>query len=93
MSSFAGGGGGAIYEDGDPISVSLKGGESTTVPAGETWAVTVTVSGQARIAVNGARLAEGGTLESLSTETVLTEGDTVEEQAGNNGGHIGGWAV
>lgn len=41
MSSFAGGGG-TIYEDGEPFVEELNTSESITVPAGETWIVNAT---------------------------------------------------
>ena len=84
------GGGGPIYQDGDPVSVTLQSGESVTVPAGETWVVTITTGYRAKI--NGAYMLSKSD-NNPSTSTVLTGGDNVSDDGNNGRIHVGGWSV
>jgi hypothetical protein len=92
---------------GTPISVSLGGGGSTTVPTGEVWKVTVTLASgdqpnvnDERLFVNNEPVAVGhsyndGHATGFPLETVFVGGDTLEVEQNNddNGGHIGGFEV
>jgi len=80
-------GGGQIYQDGKPVSVQLADSESTTVPAGETWVVTVTIQDNAHVTVNGQRVADGVG----GFQMVLKDGDTIKANSG--GTNVSGWSV
>jgi hypothetical protein len=99
VSSLSSGGGGdsAIYKDGTAVNERLNSGETLTIPAGETYVITVQMvpSGQTTgFAVNGNRILNDGGTENLSLEVVVSGGDTISEHA-NNGGAVGltGWSV
>ena len=70
----------------NPISVSLDGDESITVPPGETWKVTIKATtsatgSDASIRINGLNISRRDETEHHSDlkpfNTVLIEGDTV----------------
>jgi len=100
----SGGGGGALHQDGDPVSVQLGPQESVTVPTGETWVATVH-AGASRYTteawLNGTNVATAveGTTSSTTTDVVLTSGDRVfnntSTQYGGdqNGVVVTGWSV
>lgn len=100
MTSFAGGGG-AIYKDGNAVNEELGASESITVPAGETWVVTITVahgggSGAAGVKVNTQNVIEGSSSTGTKkSEMVLSDGDTITGFGGNtlSGVEISGWSV
>jgi len=98
----SGGGGGAIYKDGDPVAETLAGGESVTVPAGETWDVTIHIyddSGDSTgdVEVAGQRLAKVGSSVSLeqlqNIEIVIDSGQTIKSGNSNVRVNISGYAV
>jgi|GEM_PF-6963627 len=101
-SSGGSGGGSAIYKDGDPVSVQLGPDESTSVPNGETWVVTVACSnygtGYSRAEVNGTEIASHDPGNSVSTgpvNVVLAAGDTITAYSDGAAGGAGiqGWSV
>lgn len=74
--------------DNTSVSISLGSGESTTVPTGETWRVTLASDGEFQI--NGTAVAPP------NLPTVVTGGDTIkgEDNAGSGTRlHIGGFKV
>jgi len=83
----------------NPISITLGPDESTTVPTGETWSVTIQLGGSNDItgaSVNNrqvARVVSEATREAYSFETVLTSGDEIGESEGGGGIHIGGFSI
>lgn len=79
--------GGAIYEDGDPVSIQLAGDESTTVPTGETWVVTLLADGSPG-QINNKSIGKGTTYD-----TVLTGGTTLSAGSSLASLHIGGWRL
>jgi hypothetical protein len=95
-------GGSEIYEDGEPVSEQLGDDESITVPNGETWVVTITLSqnkpdnfSKTRVKINGTTVTARNTgvaPENWSFQTVLKSGDTVST-SGNVRSQIGGWAL
>ena len=90
--------------DNDVVSISLGGGETTTVPNGETWRVTLsfgpsTSNREADVEINGEAVGysysddgNGTGTAMIVTETVLTSGDSVSTSS-NTQGHIGGFVV
>lgn len=69
-------GGGAIYSDGDPLLEQVANGESLSVPAGETWVVTVAFVGNPQDArLNNSQI----TSQDTERDIVLSGGDTVEQ--------------
>jgi hypothetical protein len=92
-----------------PVSIQLNEGESTTVPNGETWRVTLCMGHSGTNADNNTKVDINsttvmGTRQDNSTgyghtsgdvmETVLTAGDSISCSGGLNGGvHIGGFVV
>lgn len=85
----------AVSEQGDPNT-------SVTVPSGEVWDVSISVSSEGEDAilnVNGNELANpadfGGTEHhrNVTVDTVLTGGDTVSISTTNGQFHIGGFVV
>lgn len=81
MTSFAGGGGGAIYEDGDPITVTVAPNESVDVPTGHTWDATIVGKCDAAVKVDADIFAES--VSKFDADAVLSEGTTVS--CGSNG--------
>lgn len=84
--------------DNPAVSIALGGGESTSVPSGEVWRVTISISNQAEVEINSVHVNPGnsgsGEVNTNSFETTLTGGDTITE-IGNSGMglHIGGFVV
>lgn len=88
--------------DNNPVSIALGNGESTTVPTGEVWRVTITAASDGnyfselfiRVKVNGEPLATYSHVSSNSmgggagqtVETVLVGGDTVSVEENTNNG-------
>lgn len=95
-------GGSEIYEDGEPVSEQLDRNESITVPNGETWVVTITLSqnnsnnfSDTKVRINGTTVTARNTgvaPENWSFQTVLKSGDTVSLPKSARG-QIGGWAL
>jgi len=71
LSSGAGGGG--IIKDGDPVSITLAGGESTTVPTGKRWFVSLAASSQPMI--NNESTGATGHYE---RRNIYKDGDTIK---------------
>lgn len=91
--SPSGGGGGAIYEDGTPVTETLASSESVTVPTGETWVLFPTNTDRGRILVNGTRAMGGGDGATVhSNRLIVTEGDTIQEDTGGQW-VLSGWSV
>jgi hypothetical protein len=93
------GGGGAIYEDGDPVSFQLEDQEEFTVPDGETWVGELvlgnlsndTGAGLGINGVTGVMAADGRSTETMSV--VLTGGDTVLAGFRSSKASFSGWSV
>jgi hypothetical protein len=86
--------------DNTPISIDLQENESTTVPTGETWVVTLTIQNGASVAINGTLISAtwtgSGENNTDSTETTVVAGDTLKCISGDSnssGFHIGGFKV
>lgn len=84
--------------DNTPVSISLSGDESTTVPTGETWKVTLTCGSNTELHINGGRItgsnAGNGEPNVDEFETVLTGGDSITNGlTGTVMCHIGGFKV
>jgi hypothetical protein len=86
----------------DPVSLTLAYGESTTVPAGETWRVTVTAAGNgnANFVLNGEEVvmdsANSGNPAATTVETTVVGGDVLKNNSGSSSTgsvHIGGFKV
>lgn len=80
------GGGGAIYEDGEPVVINLSDSESVTVPNGGTWVVNVFSTDNET--TNGETIVDD-ILE--QKEIVADEGHTIADQ--EFGSMIRGWSV
>lgn len=90
--------------DNSPVSISLSGGESTSVPSGETWQVSIYSApssnssfGSIRINGNGFSMANSGYDDDRNhrmemNSVVLTSGDTVSTGS-NTSAHISGFVV
>jgi len=83
--------------DNTTVSVTLASDESVSVPAGETWRITVSphFPEDGSLSVNGTTVAQSG---HGPIETVVTDGDTIATNSGGAAGtnpaaHIGGWVV
>lgn len=86
MSSLSsGGGGGAIYQDGEAFAVDIADQETTTVPDGETWLVTLADAGGLRVNNLDVNPAPPGSL------VPLPSGDTIEGFGGDV--RIRGWRL
>ncbi|WP_162224161.1 hypothetical protein [Halorussus salinus] len=73
----------------EPISIVLAGGESTTVPSGEVWKVTLKQDSPNNAGINRKDVADGRPFE-----TVLVGGDRVQSNGDDyRGVHIGGFVV
>lgn len=78
--------------DNTPVSIGISSGQSTTVPTGETWKVTIT-GGKDAVAINNNDLIPRD--DHGTHDTVLVGGDTVSQENyyGGNGAHIGGFKL
>lgn len=97
--------GGAIYEDGEPISEQILNGESITVPSAETWEAKIAAGlsgGPEEISINGSPVSQVGIGQSETDAAVqfnatLKGGDTVsiDSDSSSSGGavNISGWSV
>lgn len=88
------GGGGAIYEDGEPVTVALDNDETVSPPTGETWVVTVQMANsnteKRNYEVNGVFLdIEPGLTE---FDLVMTDDDKIRA-VGELTATISGWSV
>lgn len=82
--------------DNTPVSIVLAGSESTTVPSGETWKVTIKLHGGATTAeINGKDVINADSNNDADpVETVLVGGDSVLCSGQSYQGlHIGGFVV
>jgi hypothetical protein len=81
--------------DNGVISVQIGGAESVTVPTGETWKVNIAAGIDAEVSINGmvVKSNNGGSDDQTAHDTVVTEGDTIEESGGYDGVHIGGFKI
>ena len=88
-------GGGPIYGDGDAFTLKVNRSESATVPNGETWVVYWSTRGTAKIDVNGAAVAGGGSggSDQANGRAVLESGATISESSGNRAFSISGWKL
>lgn len=92
----------------EPISIQLSDGESTTVPSGETWKVTISLGLEYDQYTDGVELHINGTTVSAyyndsdgaggptpTVEAVLSGGDTLKVTGGGFGcgAHISGFVV
>lgn len=82
--------------DNDPISVQLAAGESTTVPSGEIWDVTIAIASDANVRINNIAISNiklgQGEPNTDTVDTVLQSGDEVMAE-NSDGAHIGGYEV
>lgn len=89
-------GGGPIYQDGNPVAESLAGGESVTVPSGETWVVTATGypgSDPGRLQLNGSNVAQW-TGDPVGFRLIADSGDTLKNSNGTGDNvTVTGWAL
>lgn len=89
-------GGGPIYQDGNPVAESLAGGESVTVPSGETWVLTATgYSGgdPGQLNINGTGVFNWGN-DMLQIDIVVDEGGTIKNSNGTGDPvTVTGWSV
>jgi hypothetical protein len=72
-----------------PISVALND-ESFTVSSNNVLRVTITVSRNDVVSINGAEVSSGSDEDTAVIETVIVDGDTVSTP---NEAHIGGFVV
>lgn len=82
--------------DNSPISIVLGSNESTTVPTGEVWKITVTFAGGSGdgILINTDEvLAYRDASTHPNPEIVLTAGDTIETTGNSSGAHLGGYVI
>lgn len=83
--------------DNQPVSIVVGDSESTTVPSGEIWKVTIKLfGGSYRASINGTDILNAdGNNQSVPIETVLVGGDTVKckNTSSGEGLHIGGFVV
>jgi phage gp45-like len=81
--------------DNSPISIQLGEDETTTVPSGEVWKVTVTHSGGTpQLKINGNIILNGSTNSAGTLEIVVTGGDTFKKYQGyDTDVHISGFVV
>lgn len=82
--------------DNEPISIQLNsdGTESTTVPAGEVWKVSITVEQSAQLRINSLLVVDNDSQNpTFTTETVVVGGDTIEAYGASGGLQIGGFVV
>lgn len=86
----------SVSIDNTPVTVTLGNSESTSVPSGETWKVTVNLaadnSNQVVLKVNGTIAVRALSGESHTTEMVLTGGDTIATDS-YGFAIISGWVV
>lgn len=81
-----------------PVSINLGHNESTTVPSGEVWRVTLSQAAdsryQGRLSINGSAASNNHVdkTPSNSFTTTVVGGDTISTN-GNAGAHIGGFKV
>jgi len=89
----SGGGGGALHQDGEPVSVVMFPDEALTVPDGETWVVYL--ASTTGISVGSAANAAAPVATDDSIPAVLTAGQKIESQGGVNGSslHVSGWSL
>lgn len=93
--------------DNQPVSVTLNTGESTTVPSGEVWRVTLTLGVENTSYATRVHAKVNGTTtmncyekdanmqgdNTVVSETVLTGGDTIKCTGEAGGLHVGGFVV
>jgi len=84
--------------DNEAISITLAGGESTTVPSGEVWKVTISVGTNfvQTLRINGKDNSYGDSASgnAVIEGIVLTGGDTLMSDGNSDGAtHIGGFVV
>jgi len=92
--------------DNGAVSIQLNDGESTTVPSGEIWDVTLTLNERDQnvgnsvnisCSVNGTHILGTNNAEPvMSCQTTVTAGDTIKvfsNGSDNQGLHIGGYVV
>jgi len=98
--SPSGGGGGSIYDDGDPVSVTRLANESGSVPDGVTWVVSFALGNTvgssktpAQVDIDGAEeVLDRSVTTSQATTHVINGGTNISESGGGKL-YIGGWAV
>lgn len=81
--------------DNEPISITLAPSESTTVPTGEVWDVTI-ICGRSSgdgITINGTQVMAVDDYHDEETQTVLVDGDTVATHSNSSYCHISGFVV
>jgi len=82
-------GGGAIYKEGEPVSVSLNNNENFSPPTGETWVVTISAS-NADVGLDGNALVPAGE----TAQHVLTSDDVIQAGSNSDGhGALTGWSI
>lgn len=81
-----------VVIDNTPVSITLAYTETTTVPTGETWKVTITTNEAAEGNLNASILTSGAASNDWSTELVLVGGDKIKCTTGN-GIHINGFKL
>ena len=74
----------------NPVSISLGGNESITVPTEETWKVFIT--GSSGVLINGDEVVNSST-EPRQVETVVTSGDIIATDGSTDYIHIGGFSL
>jgi len=83
--------------DNEYVSKTIAANGSISVPTDETWKVTITVSRNAELGINGTTIVNSGTNNgednAVSFSTVVADGDTIAETTGSDGIHIGGFVV
>ena len=90
--------------DNSPVSITLSSGESTSVPSGEVWNVTMYIASgsdgsnsDTGVEINGRQFYEGradfNRYDGITVETTLTGGDTITCSFDNTSCHIGGFVV
>jgi len=86
----SGGGGGAIYKDGEPVDFTLRS-ETTTVPDGETWVLDIATRDGAKLRSDGEEFKSGNT-GPRSFRQVFDAGTSIQEAEGEPV-KFGGWSV